>query len=497
VLLLYNTAYWRSSDLSELRTPRRYWEDVSIAASRLLADPAHGASPISVGSPPGQARIDDYARFLQRGAEAQDLKPWEFWRTLRMARFIGLEPLEARGTDDPGRAMLLTLGFRALGGVSPYLGLWLGAFFCVPLLLWAAWELARAGWSVAAAVVPLLMAASPYVVEVLSLPYSAVGFYVLTLVALVPFATFAVRGPVETLAPLLVRTLAAGVFFALGVLCRSGALLLLPGFVLALWIAWRRRAGVAMTAVDPTRQHRLRRLAVAAGLVVLFLGPYAVVRQPRHHEIWLGIWEGAGDFDRTKGHYWLDAEAKRVLREAGREAREDRAIWSRDNEAFFRDRLLADVAQDPGWYSKILAQRVVATVTQSKLAPFRPRDGRSFARHESPQEGAIDVYYRMTTQVDFLGLGPWKLELPLSVLWMSLLLWVALVGAGGRLGASERLQGSPWIVGSVALAACASPVLITTASALETQAFALVHLLAAAFVFESVAGRLAMTGGRS
>jgi hypothetical protein len=126
-------------------------------------------------------------------------------------------------------------------------------------------------------------------VEVLSLPYSAVGFYVIGLLVLVPFATYSLAGAVWWKG-LIARTLLAGAAFAVCVLPRGGTLLLLPGYLLAL--------GIAAASLETPWPFPRRALAFAAAVAV-FLAPYALFRLPAHHHVWLALWEGLGDFDRT------------------------------------------------------------------------------------------------------------------------------------------------------------------------------------------------------
>jgi len=481
-LLLLHTGAARSGGLAGLRTPRRFWEDVSVAASWALAGSERGAAVLGIGSTPGQQRIDRYQQLFTAASDELGLRPWQFWRTVHIGRLLGLQPLAVRRSDDAGRSLILELGFRLLGGVAPFLGLWLGALLCLPVLLWLAWELAEAGYTLAAVAVPLLLACSPYFVESLSLPYSAVGFYVLTLVALVPFSVFAVAGPLDAgRRGLVLRTLAAGALFAIGAICRSGTLLLLPGFALALGLAClRRRSGRPWLVV----------VTSWLLLLALFLLPYLAVRRPSYHEAWLGVWEGLGDFDRSKGHAWFDAEAKRQLREAGRDAPAGRLLDPGPHEGFFRQKVLEDITGDPLWYATILAKRLLATVGLTRLAPYAPRDGRSLQAKESPQEGAMNVYYHLTTTVDFVGIGGWKAELPVVFLWGPSLLCVLLCCTAGR---SERLRAArQHVAGGLAAAACVaaaalvSPVLITTASGIETEAFAVVHWLCCGLLLEAL-----------
>jgi hypothetical protein len=483
-LLLWHSAYWHAdADLSNLPASRRYWEDLAVAATRYL-DGGGEAARVSINSADGAELRLGFQRYLTRSVAEEGAPPWKFWRTIQVRPLLKGRQLVPREIDDPGRAGLLTAGFRLLRGVSPFLPLWLGALVIAPVLAWAGRELARAGRTAAGIAFTLLVACSPYVVDSLWLPYSAVGFYVIALVTIVPVATYAVSSDVRA-AGLAARALAAGAVFALCVLCRSGSLFLLPGYVLALAAgAWRlgaRRAAAGQMA---------SRLVNAAVLFALFVAPYTLVRQPRHHEVWLGLWEGLGDFDRTKGHAWDDDVAREVLRRAGMGPPERYPVWENapENEALFRRLVIDDVRSSPGWYAGILARRLWVTLTQIKLSPWAPRDGLSITPRRSSNEGAIDTYYAMATPADRIGLGPWRFELPLVVLWEPTLLLILLF-AGGR--GIDRLR--PWatrlgpvllVMLCVAVAALSLPVLFTTAAGLETQAFVMVYFLGVAFLID-------------
>jgi len=293
------------------------------------------------------------------------------------------------------------------------LPLWLGALVTMPVLAWTAAELARGGRTAAGIVFTLLIACSPYVVDALSLPYSAVGFYLVALVAIVPLATYAVSAEARA-AGLAARALAAGALFALCVLCRSGSLFLLPGYVLA--ICRRRLApgrsprrgsadGIASRAWAPSCSRSSSAVAIA--------------RQPRHHEVWLGLWEGLGDFDRTRGHAWDDDVAREVLRGAGMGPPERYPVWENapENEALFRRLVVEDVRSAPGWYAGILARRFWATLTQIKLSPWAPRDGCRSRRAARRTRAPSTPITPMATPADRIGLGPWRFELPLVLLW--------------------------------------------------------------------------------
>ena len=483
-LLLWHSAYWHAdADLSNLPASRRYWEDLAVAATGYL-DGGGEAARVSINSADGAELRLGFQRYLTRSVAEEGALPWKFWRTIQVRPLLKGRQLVPREIDDPGRAGLLTAGFRLLRGVSPFLPLWLGALVIAPVLAWAGRELARAGRTASGIAFTLLVACSPYVVDSLWLPYSAVGFYVIALVTIVPVATYAVSSDLRA-AGLAARALAAGAVFALCVLCRSGSLFLLPGYVLALAAgAWRlgaRRAGTGQMA---------SRLVHAAVLLALFIAPYALVRQPRHHEVWLGLWEGLGDFDRTKGHAWDDDVAREALRRAGMGPPERYPVWENapENEALFRRLVVDDVRSSPGWYAGILARRLWVTLTQIKLSPWAPRDGLSITPRRSSNEGAIDTYYAMATPADRIGLGPWRFELPLVLLWEPPLLLILLFGLGRGIRRlhpwATRLGPVLFVMLCVAVAALSLPVLFTTAAGLETQAFVMVYFLGVAFLID-------------
>jgi hypothetical protein len=479
-LLIWHTAYWRAgTDLSTLPTSRRYWEDLTVAATRWLDRDGHAAK-VSINSADGAELRLGFQRSLARAAGAEGLAAWEFWRTLEVRPALKGRRLLPRDSDDPGRAALLAAGFRLLRGVSPFLPLWIGTLAAVPLLPWTAWELARAGRPVAGVVFLLLLASSPFFVEALSLPYSAVGFYVIGLLLLVPFAANAVANA-PRVKGLIARTLLAGAAFTVCVLARGGTLLTLPGFFLAL--------GIAVTSLEARWPCRRRALAFAAA-GGLFLAPYVLLRPPAHHDVWIALWEGLGDFDRTRGHTWADSAGKEVLRQAGIKLPERYPIFENTAEAepLFRRLFLADVRSDPAWFAAILARRAWATLTQAKLRPWAPRDGVSIAPLSSPSEGAIDTYYAMTTPADWIGFGPWRCELPLSLLWGPTLLLILLFVLGRSVARlrplATRLAPALLVLLCVAIAALGLPVLFTTAAGLETQAFVVVYFLGVAFLLD-------------
>ncbi|HET8646985.1 MAG TPA: hypothetical protein VFO85_15930, partial [Vicinamibacteria bacterium] len=296
-------------------------------------------------------------------------------------------------------------------------------------------------------------------------------FYLVAALALVALSVYALAGA-PSARGLLLRTLAAGLVLALCALCRPSALLLGPGFALALALGVRR-------AARPRPGRALLAVALSAALV----GPFLLVRQPEQHGVWSALWEGLGDFDREKGHAWSDPVAEEVSRREG-----GGPLWTPGSEAVFRRLVLTAVRSDPGWYAAILLKRVAATATQWKLWPRRSRHGTVVRRATSPNEGFMDKYYGYTTTADHVALGRWRAELPMGLVLLPALLLSA--AAAWRRPAAEtrrRARAGLRVMGAVAAGTLVVPVLISTAAAQEAQAFALVFVLALAFAVDAVA----------
>lgn len=472
-LLLLATAGRVGVPLEEVhRHTSRYWEDMAVATSNYL-NSGQPAPEANLASNEGGDLRNAYKRYMPKAAREQGLAPWRFWSTIEVKPFLKRERLIQRPYDDPGRAFLMRMGFHLVGGVAPYLGLWLGALWMGPALIWLAWELARAGRHLEAALLPLALALSACVVDMLALTYSAVGFYVIATTLLAAFASYACLAPSPSVRGLLLRALGTGLGFALCAYARSGTLLLAAGFLLA--AGW----GLARTTGG------LRALPALLLMAALF-GPYALVRPPRHHGVWGDLWQGLGDFDRTRGHAWSDGELRKLLRreglKIGRNVGAD--FETRQTEATLRRIFFDDVRQAPGWYALILVKRVAATVTQWKLRPWPPLDGVSFAPQTSENEGLTDAYYAMVAPLDVFGVGARRVELPLPVLWLGPLALLSAWVRARRRGdttAAARLGAELGLLACLALATLPIPVLISTSSTFETQTFGFVYLAGAAF----------------
>lgn len=480
MLAVHVTASLSAVPQAELFKWWHYWSEVAIASEYV----ATGDFPVAPFPVTDKPRVS--ARYRRQYLESSaGLRAWQALRTIEVP--VTGERHALRRFDDPGRPLLLAIVFRVLGGTAPFLIFWLAVVPALAVAVWTAFELCAAGRPITAWVLAVLLATSCYVAEALALSYNAAGFHLLGLLLLVPFSVYAVLRPRPTWRGLVVRT--AIVVLALGVvaLCRSGGLLLLPGFGLALLVAAARLDGAP-------RSRWLRAAGLIALLPLPWLGLYTFVARgaertfakygtpgkPLRHDIWCSAWKGLGDFDRTKEHVWDDNFVRRAIAEAG-----GHGYLKLRHERLCRDRFLSDVAQDPLWYAGILARRVAATVTQSRLRPWTPRDGVAVAGSTHPNEGLIDSYYGLTATADWFELAGARVESPVLLLLVPLPLMLA--GAWVTSASRARLREALVVVGVVAAAALTLPVLMTTGGGIETQAFVLVHFLAWAFVAEEAA----------
>jgi hypothetical protein len=465
--------------LLHMGTSRRYWEDLSIAAVNFQL--GHRSSDKREWDWLGERVLRRLKVILPRNARRCGLRSWEFWRTVPLRPLRNVEPLRGRDSDDPGRSWLSTVGFRVLGGVAPYFPVWVALLFALPLFVWLLLDCTLAGRQGIGIVTLLLFASSTYAAELLTLPYSAAGFYLVGLLLVVVLGFYAyLATPTRT--GLLLRWLLGGLLFAICALCRGSVRAYLPVLGIITFVG-------AYRATEPPTRRRTRAVMLAFVALTLLVGPYFLVRPPQRHEVWVGIWEGLGDFDREKGHAWYDPAARAAIRREGYTIPEPIGPYSLSAwDAAFRRMVLRDIADDPLWFLSILARRVPTTVLQLKLWPRASIDGVPFARSTHPAEGVTDVYYNFVHTADVFGCGPWTWELPLAFLWAGP---VALVG----LVALQRWRQPKYslaplgLLATIAAAGGTLPILVSTASGPETQAFLVVYIVAAGMVVDIVAPR--------
>jgi len=312
------------------------------------------------------------------------------------------------------------------------------------------------------------------------------GFYLASIVAVVGLSGYAVLGS-PTAAGLLWRTAALGAFFALCVRCRETALATLPGFVLAL----------AIGALRTRLRSRRHSWGLFLALCACFLTPYLLTRETAPRPTWFSLWMGLGDFDRSKGHVWKDRAAEEACEQGGHRLSLADLGWTGiECEAFYRQAIVDHVREDPLWFANILAKRTWATIALPKLWPRAARDGVSIGPNgvsisasRSVNEGNLDRYYWFAPTVDRMGIGDQRIKLPVLCLIGATFLLAALglaraVPGLARLVPSQATR-SLLALSCPALSALAGPVVFSTAAAPETQAFALVHFLAAGFLADA------------
>ena len=466
-VMVLNTAAWTAStDYADMGGYRRLWSDLALAVNAFL-DARH---PPTSGEEAARAAARDaveaYRPLIVERTQRGDIRPATPWRTMGVRPFLRERAQrEAQLYDDPGRALLLSAGFRVLGSVAPFLILWLGLLVALPVLGWLVAEGFAAGHGPAVSAMALALCCWPFFLETLALPRYAVGFYLVAVLGLCAFALALCLGAL-TPGGLLARATAAGLLLALCAVCRSSVILLLPGFVLALLVGLRR--------VAPRWPGRVGILALPA--LIALAAPYLFVQPAQRHGVWSAVWEGLGDFDRTHGHAWSDPVAEQVSRDAG-----GGALWTPGSEAVFRRVVIGDVRGDPAWYAGILVKRAGATLVQWKLWPRRAAGGSPIRRSTSDNEGFMDKYYGYAATADHVGLGRWRVELPMVMMLAPPLLLVALALRGPA--RAEARRALP-VLACVAVATLGVPLAISTAAAQETQAFAFVYVLALGFVVE-------------
>jgi hypothetical protein len=430
----------------------------------------------------------------------KDLRPTSFWKTFNPD---AVAPdgrwLVASRFDDTGRALFLGLAFKALGGAAPFLLFWLGILAALPVMAWIALEFAAAGHPLTGVIFFAATGCSAFVLDLLSLGYSAVAFHLVALLVLIALATYAVLGQ-PTARGLVARAAVSAAVIGICALCRGTVPFLLPAFALALVVGVRRAALGASTALH---SDRLRRVGLWAGAMGLLLVPYLGLRawsdhmvattrdaygrdqRPLYHDPALLVWKGLGDFDRTKGYQFGDKSGEEAIAGLDPDKRAHRA-----GEVRLRETILGDVREDPLWLAGILAKRVSATVSLYKLWPWAPRDGISFFPATSANEGVIDSYYTLTKQADWFAIGRSSAEAPVAVLLAPILILIAAAGVRAREGrlaiVATRARRALLLLACLALGVLPVPVMITTATALETECFVLVHFLALGLLVESL-----------
>jgi hypothetical protein len=466
-ILVFHAAAVRDVELAELPSIWRYMDDLALATQSCLRWKFGSQWQRSKEAPlPAEQATPVFQSLLQRRASRLSIRPHEFWRNVPFTPFTRqMPPILPPPLEDGGRASLMAIGFMLLGGVSPYLGLWLGALLTGPALIWCGLELGRTRGTIAAGVLVFLLAFSPFIVESLTLPHSAVAFYFLALLVLLALACHCVLSARLTWPGFALRAAVAALVFAMGTICRATTFALLPAFLIALHL------GVRRLVIKAPRRPRIWILTLAAA--VLFFVPYTIMRPERYHNIWVSVWQGLGDYGEDRGYSWSDDVMERHIQQQGqtRPYTNPRDV-DHEHERLIRRLLIDDISAHPLWYGSILVRRFAATVMMNHLLPWGPLDGESLRQ---PRH-----HYKYTTPADWMGLAKRNVELPVQLYWAPAigLLAAWIVGRFRGKGGRGRLSDSLGVLGIMAAATLPSPVLISTSAGIETQAFVLVYFSA-------------------
>jgi hypothetical protein len=238
-----------------------------------------------------------------------------------------------------------------------------------------------------------LVASSAFVIDVLMLDYSATGFSLLAVLLVALLATQAFFGRPTAARAVAARAARGPALSAGSPQPGAGSLLTLAGVVPALLVASQASAAgcACESARGASRSPRSSCTPRPARCRALLherwlqgtLERLQIYRKPKAvHDVWVTLWQGLGDFDRSKGHTFLDKAGELEAKKHGSPLR-----LSERSEELFRSLLLRDVREDPLWYAGILARRTLATLTLRKLWPWGPLDGKSFAGSEPPRRG--------------------------------------------------------------------------------------------------------------
>jgi hypothetical protein len=468
-LAFANAALLRAKwNLDDIGTSRRYWEDMAVAVSRFETRNWGPAQVVSIDDALGSHVYRRLREIVPRAAVRADLQPWEFWRTVEFRSFSRIAPLELRFSDDAGRARLATLAFLWLGGIAPYFPIWLPFLAFVPLAFWVMFESLRSGEGFTGGVFLGLLSFSAYFLETLTLPYSAAGFHLLAALVVVALAFFAF-GPSPSPGSVALRVVIAAVALHMATWCRSSAVIFLFPAIILLLIALLRAEA---------RSSLMRRVLFSCALLLAMAAPKALAPK-QSHEIWIGMWEGLGDFDRKHGHVWSDAKARIALEGEGYTIERRGPYWNPETEAIFKRMVLRDIGNDPLWYANILVRRVGATVTQWRLLPTKAETGVTYEWPQDPAEGVTDTYYNFVKTADVLTALGRTWEAPLWLFWIAP---VVFAGMFLRHRREARARSRMALLAAFAISTLTMPVAVTTASGIETQAFVLVYLLCAAYL---------------
>jgi len=467
----------------------RGWDDLAIA-STYFRDGNFPVAPYAIGNK-YRRESPEFKAFRRPIMKTfRDRPVTEAWVEVDAADLLGQRAFPVALFADPGRAFFLGAFFRLTGGIRPLFFLWLPNLLVAATLGWLAFELSLQEHLVASLVVSGLLVLSAFFREASVIGYSAYGYSFAAGFALMAFSVAMAGLPATGRAwP---RLVAASLVLCVAVSARNAAWLTAPAF-LAAWFfgtcrigAWKTRVlscafGLIATLLAPMLMTTALDRVMAAGT------PQAAAARASVDALggpgpWPYLWLGLGDFDREKGHRYLDEAAREVARAGG-----FRDMMDPGTGRYFRGLLIREIVDDPSWYAGILLHRVRAALLLEKLWPSASATGQTFAPALHPNEGAIDSYMGLAPTADQFGWKGWTVEAPGILLCLG---WPVLLLAGFRnpafWGSLRPFHALAWPL----LGFIATPLITSTGSAIDLQAMAAVHFLAWAFAVGAVLARI-------
>ena len=465
----------------------RGWDDLAIA-STYFRDRGFPVGPYEIAN--RYRRTSPEFRAFRRPLvkEFRERPVSEAWTSLDVTDLVGQRAFPVTRVDDAGRAFFLGALFRITGGIRPLFLVWLPITLVALALGWIVFELAYQGKTTAALVTAALFCLSGFFREASAQSYAAYGFYLAAGLGLLAFCIAMSQD--LSLRSAWPRLAGASAILCLAFPARNAALLMIPGF-LAAW----------MSAFRSERTWRQRVAALALALAALVGLPFVVeagidvsagvtlksIQRDKWptpgstgHDIWPTLWIGLGDFDRTKGHVYLDEAARAAVIAAGFNDRLEPGA-----QQHLRGVILGEITGDPLWFAEIVLKRASATFFLDKLRPMASTALKSYAPSSHPSEGAFDSYMELAPTADQFGWRRGSFEVPAFLLWAGWpLLGLLSVGPDRQKGRHLRIL-CPMVLGFLAC-----PVIVTTASAIEMQAMAGVHFLAWGLALDRLVRRL-------
>jgi len=424
----------------------------------------------------------------------QELPLIHFLETIKFNSFKNIPPQPFFRFDDMGRGYILGILFNLLQGVSPYLIFWLGLLFFIMIFFWISLEYFLCDLWVYNYVLCFTFGFSSYLYSILSLTYSASGFYILSFLSLLPICIYTVFNRNKTIIGCFIRITITSIILSICLICRSSSIAAYIGVGIV----------ILKLSKDMTTSVKVKnKLWILFLSFLILIMPYIILHQHinnkimhtlskyssnpslgNHHPFWHIIWTGLGDFDK-KNHYAVnDHMAVDFAKSKGWTTEFSNAAEGIDKqyEHILKTSIINDILNDPFWYLGILRKRFFSTLFQLKLYPWKFRDGIFLKSEESNRSNAIDFYYMLIPRADNFGINPYMMELPIELFifptWI-----IILVSFFSVINKSfvNIFQQEFFILFVVGVSSMILPVCVTTVAGIETQGFFIFYYLGFSF----------------